>query len=306
MEMKCRKVEKVMTAFLDGELSGERHRSVAEHLASCERCARSASEAKKVLEWAGTWRDRELSAGFLVRLRARIRREESRAAERRTLWFPKLRWMLAGGAAACVMFLGGYFAALMVTGGKAPVTSAVPVASGEEDSERLIAGLQRIKMVLGEKLSEAAYAQLNEVQRVLAAGERGKGEESLAVVKELQRAEGLVRQEQYAAAREVLDSIVEKHPRSPLTLYARMTKILATPEGGSGSELIGNVYATLVRDTLGDPKEFYDRLSSLPVQMGQIREYGWQKIVESADRLNPIKALDYLEKRLLGGEGTAL
>jgi len=313
--MKCKKVQKLVTGFLDGELSEKKRSSIAEHLAGCDQCNGQLGEARNVLQWAGTWKERSLSPAFFTRLKARIRAEQEPARQPQSFWFLGTQRALAAVAAATVMFLGGYFVAMLLSGGQdaqrpgpalgrrqPPTKGVASVAPDRAESERLILGVQRIKMVFGSKLSDKAYHQLNEVQRVLAA--RGRPEtEDLAVVEELQRAEALVRQEQYAEARDLLDGIAEDHPAHPLTPYARMTKILATPQRSYGSELLRNTYAMLVEETVGDPKEFYNELTSYPAWMAEIREYGWNKIVESANRLNPLNTLNFLERRILGGEG---
>ncbi len=312
--MRCRKVEKLLTRFLDGELPEETRTAVAGHVEACEECGRQLAEAKKVLAWAGSWRARQPSAHFLTRLKARIRAGEEPATQPRSLWLSPRRLAFAGAATMCVVFLAGYFAGMLLSPekqqpapGQGLLTRRTPpgtaVAAAKGDSRPQILGLQRIKMVFGSKLSEAAYEQLNEVQQVLAA--RDASGKDLAMVKELQRAEQLVRQERYVEAQEVLEGLEQQDPAHPLVAYARMTRILAEPEHGYGSDLVRTLYAGLLRETVGDPNEFYSQVSAFPTRMAEMREYGWKKIVESAEQLNPLNTLNYIERRLAGG-GTTL
>lgn len=312
--MKCKRVRRMLTAFVDGELTEEDHRSVSEHLGTCESCREYAGEVRKVISWAGTWQSREPSAGFLTRLRARMR-EQKASTQTGLVWLPLARRVLAGAAAACVIFLVGYMAGVSFTGGKGPSprgrsaakgvplarkgpSSFVSSAPDQADSERLIVGIQRIKTIFGSKLSDAAYSQLNEVQRVLAAGEGADAEGQLAVVKELQRGEELVRQGRLADGCRVFEEIEQSHPGHALAPYAQMARMLATPQPGYGSEFLDSLYAMVLQDTVIDPREFYGQYARF---RAQVAEYGWDKIVESADLLNPLNFLDYVERRLLGG-----
>ena len=307
--MRCKRVRKLLTAYTDGELAEEDRRCIAAHLAECKPCRECVDDVQKVLAWAGTWRDGQLSPDFLARVKARA----GAAQERATAWFPLrlpgARTALAGLAAACLVFLLGYLAGVGFSGGKGPAAGSRPItpaAPGDAahlpDAERLIVGVQKIKMVFGDKLSDAARAQLNEVQQALAAAGGVRAEAGLAVVKGLQQAEELIREKKFAEARQMLALLEASHPEHPLAPYASITKMLTTPQRpGYGSELLNSAYAMLLRDTVIDPAEFYSQLARL---QEQATEYGWQKIVESADRLNPLNLLDYIEDRLASGSGT--
>ncbi|MFQ5791330.1 MAG: zf-HC2 domain-containing protein [Acidobacteriota bacterium] len=316
--MRCKRVRKLLTAYKDGELGEENQRSVSEHLAACERCREYASEVSNVLAWAGMWRAREPSPMFLARVKARARAPEEPPGAWHPLQVLRPRRVLVGVAAACMVFLCGYLVGLSFSGRQRASAPGLSVAQSppdtgkgttpEEiiadrgDSERLIVGVQKIKMIFGSKLSDAAYAQLNEVQRALSAREGEPAERSLAVVEELQRAEEFIRERKFAEARFVLASLEQSYAGHPLVPYARMTKMLTMPEPGYGSDLLESVYATLLQGTVIEPTEFYNQVASF---QAQVTEYGWQKIRETAGRLNPLSALGYIEKRL-GGESTAL
>jgi hypothetical protein len=297
--MKCKRIHKSLTAFLDGELSEPKRRSVAVHLAGCEACGRAMEDIRKTLCWAETWQDREVSPGFLIRLRARIRREEA-PSPRPALWLPRARRILAG-AAACMVFLGGY-----LVGMRKPAQPSAPraVATQQVDAERLILGLQKIKMVFAGKLSDAAYHELNEVQLALASADTRTGQRMRDAVNEFHLAENLLREKRYADARGVLDTFDQEYPGHALGPYVQMAKMSISQEKGSGGDVLRALYAGLIQETVGNPKEFYGQLAEYPAQMAELRQYGWQKIVETADRMNPLNTLDYLERRLAGSGGT--
>ena len=312
--MRCKKVQKMLTGFLDGEVSPKNASLIREHLSNCEECSRHAAEARKVMEWAGTWQEVEPSPVFLMRLKARIRSETEPKMRALILWSPGLRRALAGVAAACILFLGGYFAAVQVLGGRGepqpgprvakldsdPVLTAHPAADRAE-AERLVLGVQKMKMVFGEKLTDSAYAQLNEIQKSLAV-RGGMSSEELAAVEDLQKAESLIREGDYAAARQLLDEAERDYPEHSLAPYVRIAKVLAAPQPSTGSDFLRRAYATLLQETVGNPSALYDEVTNLPGQVAQLREYGWGKIVKSADRLNPLNAWNFVEKNILGNE----
>src|SRR5579871_4434697 len=57
-ELNCRKVNHLLSAYMDGELPGVEHRQIHEHLARCSECAD---------EYAGLLRMKRLLAGMRVR-----------------------------------------------------------------------------------------------------------------------------------------------------------------------------------------------------------------------------------------------
>lgn len=294
VKMRCKRVQKLLVCYMDGELAEQIRGSVFEHLKGCRECSRYAKGVEDVLAYARAWGEREPSPYFLARLSARIRAGEEPAPRSRLLWLSRPRAVLAGLGGVCLVFLAGYMAGV----GFSPEKRVSPRAEPRQNDDRLVVGIQRIKMVFGGKLSEAAYSQLNEAQRALVSRDAG-GKEGIQIVEQLQRAESLIQEKRLAEAREVLDAIERRHADHPLAPYARMTKMFAAaPEEGYGSELLKSFYAMLLRDTVGDPRQFYVQLTSLPAQ---ITEYGWQKIVQSADRLNPLNILDFIEQRLGAG-----
>lgn len=312
--MRCKKVQKMLTGFLDGEVSPKNASLIREHLSDCEECSRHASEARKVMEWAGSWHGVEPSPFFLTRLKARIRSEAEPKTRGVSLWSPGVGRALAGVAAACVIFLGGYFAAVAVLGGRGEPQPGGRVVKRESvgkngsaaladraEAERLVLNVQKMKVVFGDKLTEGAYAQLNEIQKALAV-RGGMDSKELAVVEDLQRAELLIREGEYAKANEVLDGIERGEPEHPLVPYVRIARVLAAPPPTSGSDFLRRAYATLVRETVGDPGALYDEVTNMREQVTQLREYGWENIVKSADRLNPLNAWNFVERRILSGE----
>jgi hypothetical protein len=305
--MKCKRVRKLLTAYVDAELAENLHRSMAEHLEQCEACRRCEGEMGKVLAWAGLWRDREPSGDFLSAVKAKAVAAQRPASWRVPFWLPRTRTVLAGLAAACLVFFLGYLTGVVFSGrAVAPRSGPLVAAKGATqrpqlaDAEHLIVGVQKIKMVFGDKLSDKALAQLNEVQLALAARDGEKGDNGLAVVRELQQAEGLVRDKKFAEAGQILASLEETYPEHALAPYARMTRIFTTPQRpGYGSELLNSVYAALLQDTVIEPGQFYNQLATV---QAEVTGYGWQKIVESTERLNPLNLVDFIENRLASGE----
>ena len=200
-----------------------------------------------------------------------------------------------------MVFIGGY-----LVGVRKPGQPSAPraVAAQQVDAERLILGLQKIKMVFASKLSDAAYQQLNEVQLALAQADTQPGHWMSDAVSELHQAENLLRGKRYADAKGVLDAFDEKYPGHSLSPYVQMAKMSLSQDRGFGGDVLHGLYAGLIQDTVGNPKEFYVQLAEYPTQMTELRQYGWQKIVETADRINPLNTLDYLESRLAGSGGT--
>jgi hypothetical protein len=312
--MRCNKVQKMLTGFLDGEVSPKNASLIRQHLTHCEECSRHVAEARKVMKWAGTWQEVEPSPVFLMRLKARIRSEAEPKTPAVSLWLPGMRRAFAGVAAACIIFLGGYFAAVQVLGGRgdpqprrrvAKLDSAqvrrTPAVADREEAERLVLGVQKMKIVFGEKLTDSAYAQLNEIQKSLAV-RGGMSSEELAAVEDLQKAELLIREGDYAAARQLIDEAERDHPDHPLAPYVRIAKVMAAPQPATGSDFLKRAYATLLQETVGDPIALYEEVTNIPGQVAQLREYGWERIVKSADRLNPLNAWNFVERRILGDE----
>jgi hypothetical protein len=309
--MKCKKARKLLTAYVDGEMAEEDRRIVSEHLVVCDQCRACLAEVNTVLDWAGVWEDRQPSPEFLASLKARVSAAAGPAEASLPFWSPGARKVLAGAVVACLVFAFGYFVGVGLTGRtgapkrtaseqrqpREPLRAASDLPEG--DPERLLLGLQRIKMVFGDKLNEQAFAQLSEVQLALA-GAGAEAEKNLAVVRALQEAEGKLRERRFAEAHQLLASLEENHPQHALAPYARMTRMLSAPQpAGYGSQFLDRLYAALLQDTVVDPAQFYNQFATV---QAEVTEFGWQKIVESAGRFNPVNLLDYIENRLANGD----
>jgi len=91
LAMKCSKVRKLVSAYLDGELGEARAREVEAHLAACSDCRAEAEAVRRTLDLLGEWRPVEPRLG-LEALRERLKQRAPRT------WQPVLpipRWAAA-------------------------------------------------------------------------------------------------------------------------------------------------------------------------------------------------------------------
>ena len=76
--MKCRKIQRTLSAFLDGELSEKKAMHVAEHLSRCPTCQQEATSLSSAWEALGEIREVDPSPYFWTRLSGRIAQVEER------------------------------------------------------------------------------------------------------------------------------------------------------------------------------------------------------------------------------------
>ena len=76
--MRCRRVRRRLSAFLDGELSEKQASQMAEHIAACPDCQQEVASLSSVWEQLGERREVDPSPYFWTRLRARIAQAEER------------------------------------------------------------------------------------------------------------------------------------------------------------------------------------------------------------------------------------
>jgi anti-sigma factor RsiW len=100
--MKCGKIrDELMSAVLSGpELATP---AVQEHLATCEACAGEVASLRQTMELLDEWQTVEPGPYFSVRLRARMREEQSQQA---TGWLNWLRRPAVLTAAAALLAVG--------------------------------------------------------------------------------------------------------------------------------------------------------------------------------------------------------
>ncbi|MCC6749439.1 MAG: zf-HC2 domain-containing protein [Deltaproteobacteria bacterium] len=100
--MSCVRIQRRLSAFLDGELSPRRAAAVRRHLAECPGCDRAAGELRQLAQLAGRLATHEPSAELLPRILAAVppeRREIARS------WGRGGWWLALGSAVAAAGML---------------------------------------------------------------------------------------------------------------------------------------------------------------------------------------------------------
>jgi hypothetical protein len=110
--MKCESVREKLTAYLDGELEGERGSAIRGHLRGCEACRQTAADEAALRDGLRSLPPLDPPASLWAGVQARLAAEEVRDAERPT-WRRALGWLrprathigLAGAALATAIIL---------------------------------------------------------------------------------------------------------------------------------------------------------------------------------------------------------
>ncbi len=77
--MRCQKVKRKLSAFLDGELSEKKASRIAEHLSGCQNCQQEVAFLSSLWERLEEMREVDPSPYFWTRLNARITQAEERS-----------------------------------------------------------------------------------------------------------------------------------------------------------------------------------------------------------------------------------
>jgi anti-sigma factor RsiW len=119
--MKCRRIQKRLAAYQDGEIDGEERERIAAHLEGCPACRSAYAELEQAWQWLEKIPEIQASAGFERRLFERI----DAVSEPRSGWrFPWVSWVYraypAPAMAAVLLLvgsvLGGYLGNALVAG----------------------------------------------------------------------------------------------------------------------------------------------------------------------------------------------
>lgn len=110
--MKCESVREKLTAYLDGELEGERGSAIRGHLRGCDACRQTAADEAALRDGLRSLPPLDPPASLWAGVQARLAAEEVRDAERPT-WRRALGWLrprapqigLAGAALAAAIIL---------------------------------------------------------------------------------------------------------------------------------------------------------------------------------------------------------
>lgn len=106
--MECKKVEELLSEYIDGILPVEDTADVRDHLASCERCRETWQSMVSIIEIMGGMEELDPPAGFLGRVSDRL---DGDSPVKRTIrrifspWQVKIPLELAGVAAAAVLIV---------------------------------------------------------------------------------------------------------------------------------------------------------------------------------------------------------
>ena len=87
--MNCRKVNQLLSAYMDGELRGVEHRQVFEHLARCPECLEEYESFLQMKRMLGVMRTHQPSADLEARIAYSVTWDETQAASRT----PGMIWM---------------------------------------------------------------------------------------------------------------------------------------------------------------------------------------------------------------------
>lgn len=130
--MRCRKIEKNLTAYLAGELSERDMEHIGEHLETCTTCAREFADMEKFHERLDGLEEVSPPPGFETQFRARVK--ETKRAEPSVRWLPlpgtdwALRWKWALSTALVVLVVSGGYIGFQTLSGKREPVSSVEIA----------------------------------------------------------------------------------------------------------------------------------------------------------------------------------
>jgi len=110
--MTCEKIQEILPAYQDGELSAENEQAVKTHLEGCEVCRREANLLSASWEMLGEMKPIAPSPDFEARFWARLRQEESNQTGWRSWlnWEPLTPWAVSLAGIVVIWMIG-------VTGG---------------------------------------------------------------------------------------------------------------------------------------------------------------------------------------------
>ena len=87
--MKCSRIKRKLSAFLDNEVSEEERQFITEHLKSCEHCCKEMEKLSQVSDFLNLIEDVEVSPYFITRLKQRIVDQEQKSLIR----LPLTEWI---------------------------------------------------------------------------------------------------------------------------------------------------------------------------------------------------------------------
>jgi anti-sigma factor RsiW len=135
--MMCRHIQKRLSAYQDGEISGKERERIAVHLEGCPACRSAYAELEQAWQWLEKISEIQASPGFEQRLFERINDVPEPHAWWHFHWVPWVdQWRLAPAMAAVLLLvgavLGGYLGNVLVSGFS---FKAVPVQVSRADTD---------------------------------------------------------------------------------------------------------------------------------------------------------------------------
>ena len=178
--MRCKSVERLLPAYIEGSLSPKRVYPLESHLESCPHCQQALKGFEKTVRFASnlpvTYPAPELWAAFWPQLRMKIERESADETNRFSLWMRQHTWKLASGV--CLLaFFSGLWALLnlgllktWITDRPAPLdsliiqnfTGEIPIKQLQEQLNR---ELQRDAGTIIDEIHSPATLSLDSVER---------------------------------------------------------------------------------------------------------------------------------------------
>ena len=119
--MRCRRIQKRLSAYQDGEIAGEERKRIAAHLEGCPACRSAYAELERVWRSLEKIPEIEASAGFEGRLLERINAVPEPHTWWRFHWGPWVdQWRFAPAMAVVLLLvgavLGGYLGNAVMSG----------------------------------------------------------------------------------------------------------------------------------------------------------------------------------------------
>jgi predicted anti-sigma-YlaC factor YlaD len=250
--MECTRFEEdLLVAYLFDEATPDERTAIEDHLASCERCARTLAELKGTVATMQAWEDEELPRSVVL-LPPRV--EPDRSRFKTPLWLRGLGW----AAAAAVLVLA------LTQGSVRYRAGSLTVSFGGGGSQELTAGLEEGRStrtptevalstsdsssstpkgtgLLPPNQSNAAYASVSDLERAQ--------KENMSYVAELIKASEKRRAEQWRQGIDYLLSTVDEQRRRDLDDL--MMRIDAVGAGALGEIQMTNIRLDELASSIG-------------------------------------------------------
>jgi anti-sigma factor ChrR (cupin superfamily) len=232
--MKCKAVQKQLTAYVDGELDEQAREVLKTHLNLCPDCSVAYDAMKKTLAAARAWEPSRLPGGFAEVVCERAARGDTPRPLRlrpSVPPIPRLAWQVG---AACLLLVMGLVLGAVIRPRTVEPEAGLEAATADKaldaealDAEALemLATLQRLKLLLGlRERTEHMVAAHSEMQRRLAASVSPEIADQVGAYHE---AEALIAAGRLDEAEAILGDLESSQPPFVLAPYVRLTRLAA-------------------------------------------------------------------------------